>query len=558
MNKTGELRNGAPPKPRDDAADRTKSRYRPGRRGLVSPLTWRILTVNVIALAVLVAALLYVGQYERELLDSELDALTIQGEIFSGALGQSAVGTGVDGTQSLRPAVSRPMLRRLVQPTRTRARLYGMDGQLIADSRTLVGPGGKVEVESLPPPEKEGVIPSAILSLYRRIVGWLPASGYNEPYIEHAKQRASDYAEAVRALSGEPTRGVRAAPNGGLVLISAVPVQRFKQVLGALLLTTGSDEIERAVSEVRIGILKVFGVSLAITVLLSLYLANAITRPVRRLAAAAERVRSGQSRDRTIPDFTRRDDEIGDLSGALRDMTEALWNRMEAIESFAADVAHEIKNPLTSLRSAVETVARVTDPEQQRQLMSIIQEDVKRLDRLISDISSASRLDAELARADMDRVDLGELLKALVQVHESTAAPDQLPLTLDLADGLALSVHGIEIRLVQVLQNLITNAVSFSPPDGSVRMAARRDGDMIEVSVDDDGPGIPEDNLDSIFERFYSERPDGEQFGTHSGLGLSISRQIVEAHGGTITVTNRRNGDGTIEGAHFTIRLPSE
>jgi two-component system, OmpR family, sensor histidine kinase ChvG len=305
----------------------------------------------------------------------------------------------------------------------------------------------------------------------------------------------------------------------------------------------------------------VFGGALAVTVLLSLYLASTIARPVRRLAEAADKLRRGQGARASIPDFTRRRDEIGDLSGALRDMTDALWHRMEEIENFAADVAHEIKNPLTSLRSAVETAARITDPDQQRRLMSIIEEDVKRLDRLISDISNASRLDVELARAALEPVDMGQLLDMLVQVlgsNDRADPPDRAKLTLERIDPGACIVNGIEGRLVQVFQNLVGNALSFSPPDSEVRVAARRENNEILITVEDSGPGIPPENLDSVFERFYTQRPDSEAFGTHSGLGLSISRQIIDAHDGTIIATNRYGeGESEIVGARFEIRLPA-
>ena len=323
--------------------------------------------------------------------------------------------------------------------------------------------------------------------------------------------------------------------------------------------------IDAAVRAVRFDILKVFAVVLALTVMLSLYLANAIARPVRRLAAAADRVRHGHGEADEIPDFTRRRDEIGDLSASLRDMTEALWQRIEANESFAADVAHEIKNPLTSLRSAVETVARVGDPAKQAALMDIIQDDVKRLDRLISDISDASRLDAELARGEMEAVDLGRLLPALVQVHETALVQGtggsgentgrQVPTLAFSGEPANCTVSGIEGRLVQVFQNLISNARSFTPPGGKISLSMRRDRGDVVVHVEDQGPGIPADSLDSIFERFYSERPEGESFGRHSGLGLSISRQIIEAHGGAIHAENINGAGGRRLGARFVVRL---
>ncbi|MEE2969553.1 MAG: sensor histidine kinase [Pseudomonadota bacterium] len=532
-------------------------RRRHGR--LVSPLTRRILTVNMVALGMLVGGLLYLGQYEDGLIEAELDALRTQGEIFAGALGQGAVGTGADGSQSLLPEVSRQLLRRLTEPTRTRARLYDSNGDLVADSRFLKGQGGSVEVEDLPPPETESGIRRFVEIAYEALVVLLPARGDPSPYFERANQTAFDYPEVTKVLSGETGRNVRLTSDKAKVLIAALPVQRFKQVLGALMLTTGGAEIELAVRDVRFGILKVFAVALAVTVLLSFYLAGTIARPVRRLAEAADQMHRGQGGRAAIPDFTRRRDEIGDLSGALRDMTDALWHRMEEIENFAADVAHEIKNPLTSLRSAVETAARVSDPNQQRQLMSIIQEDVKRMDRLISDISSASRLDAELARTEFAPVDIGELLDALVQVENSKCKEGEPGLTNDPVDSGSCVINGIEGRLVQVFQNLVGNALSFSPPEGNVHLSAKRDNGDILIFVEDSGPGIPPENLNSVFERFYSQRPDAEAFGTHSGLGLSISRQIIEAHDGAIIATNRYGSgdeDSAIIGARFEIRLP--
>ena len=528
------------------------------RRGAMSPLTRRIFTVNSLALGILLGGLLFLGQYEDGLIEARLTDLTTQGEIFAGALGQGAVGTRADGSRLMLPHVARPMLRRLVAPTRTRARLFAADGRLIADSRVLLGPGGSIQVETLPPPADGEVLEGFLVELYDTIVALLPTRGDPPRYEERANQEADDYEEALHALAGESVVSIRQSLSGSRILIAAVPVQRFKQVLGALLVTTTSIEIERAVRDVRFGILKVFAIALGVTVLLSFYLAGTIARPVRQLAEAADLVRGRLSSETAIPDFTNRNDEIGDLSAALREMTEALWDRMQAIESFAADVSHEIKNPLTSLRSAVETASRIKDPEQQRRLMDIIQEDVKRLDRLITDISGASRLEAELARAQLERVDIGRLLKALVQVHRSAEATDRAALELDLSDDANLYVVGIEGRIAQVVQNLIGNAFSFTSADKSVRLAAVRDDGMIQITVDDDGPGIPEDNLASVFERFYSERPDSEQFGTHSGLGLSISRQIVEALGGTIKAANRYDSSGAVAGAQFTVRLPAD
>jgi two-component system sensor histidine kinase ChvG len=341
------------------------------------------------------------------------------------------------------------------------------------------------------------------------------------------------------------------------LLSTAVPVQRYKQVLGAVMVSSSGDDIAKSLFKVRLTIFQAFAFALVITITLSLYLAGTIARPIRRLAAAAERVRRGHGRHPSIPDLTRRRDEIGELSGALRDMTEALWQRMDAIEAFAADVAHEIKNPLTSLRSAVETVSRVTNPEQQRKLMAIIQDDVGRLNRLISDISDASRIDAELSRAEAGPVDMLGMLCALAEVYRDTGASESVGIQIAVASEDPLTVMGIESRLVQILRNLISNALSFSPPDSILTLGAGRTGRWVEISVEDQGPGIPDNKLEAIFDRFYSERPKAEKFGTHSGLGLSISKQIAEAHGGTLRAANQLGPDGSITGARFTLRLPA-
>ena len=537
----------------------------------ISPLSRRILTINILALAILLAGLLYLGQYEENLISSEFQALTTEGEIFAGALGQGAYGTRDDGKTILRPEIAAPMLRRLVLPTRTRARLFIADGSLLADSRILLGPeGAPVQVINLPPPDDEAGFAGIVVSLYEKVLTFLPGRRELTRYEERKDQYAGDYPEAVKALSGEIGKALRADDSGGLVISVAVPVQRFKQILGAVMLTASGAVIDDAVRDVRFDILKMFGVALAVTVLLSLYLAGSIVRPLRRLADAADRVRRSPGRERSIPNLGNRQDEIGALARDLNAMTEALWQRLDAIESFAADVAHEIKNPLTSLRSAVETVARLDDPQQQQKLMGIILDDVQRLDRLISDISDASRLDAELSRVTQEPVDLGRLLAALVEVHKTAGGKAKSGLVFEAAsDGQSgearangpYRISGIESRLVQVVQNLLANAFSFSPPGSRVvvridRSRERHDARVI-VSVEDEGPGIPPNSTLRIFERFYSERPEGEQFGTHSGLGLSISRQIVEAHGGTIRAENRTDPAGNIVGARFVLSFPA-
>lgn len=530
---------------------------RRNRRRLLSPLTRRILVINLLAPAILVVGLFYLDQYRRGLVDARFDSLFVQAQMIAGALGEAAL-ADVEGGLALDPEIARPIVRRLAATTDTRVRLFGETGETLADSRRLAFAGRDVIQRALPPPARPpSMAERAYQWIYDRVNALIPADADLPPYRERPAQRADDYSEAVEALVGEPAWALRSAGDGRMILSVAVPVQGLRRVLGAVMLSTDSADIDDAVRAERFQLLKLFGLALVVTVLLSLYLAGAIGRPVRRLAEAADKVRTVHSRRIQIPDFSSRRDEIGDLSAALKDMTEALYRRMDAIESFAADVAHEIKNPLTSLRSAVESFGRTHDPEKQQRLIGIIQDDVHRLDRLISDISAASRLDAELSRAEFGPVDIGRLAAAVVEVYRETARANGPRFELALPESQNLTVPGIADRLGQVLRNLIDNAISFSPPGGRITLAARRDGDAVEITVEDEGPGIPEENLETIFERFYTERPSGEAFGTHSGLGLSICRQIVEAFGGAITAENRTDDDGRIVGARFLVRLPT-
>ncbi|MAF96198.1 MAG: histidine kinase [Rhodospirillaceae bacterium] len=540
-----------------DQQRKGKIKPRPGGR-VFSPLTRRILTVNVIALGVLVSGILFLGEYRRNLIDAELKSLGVQAEMFAAALGEGAVTPRSPSSQQLVSEISNQIVRRLVETTGTRARLFSNNGSLIADSRRLVGPGGLIQIEALPPPGAESGVLPAVLEVYDRLMRRLTVQETLQVYHEKSRQHARDYPEVVKALLGERAHMVRNTGGGRLILSVAMPVQRYKHVLGALMLTRGSHAIDSALLEVRLDILKIFAVALGVTVLLSMYLAGTIVRPVRRLAAAAERVRRDHGRQQTIPDFAGRNDEIGDLAESLSEMTEALWLRMDAIESFAADVAHEIKNPLTSLRSAVETTARLKDPEQQRKLMVIIQEDVSRLDRLISDISDASRLDAELSRAETEPVDIGAMLAILVEVHDDTTeGGPRTRLENTAGDSGPLMVDGIESRLAQVFRNLLTNARSFSPGEGAITITTSRENGWIVVDIDDDGPGIPAGKEEAIFKRFYTQRRKLEKFGTHSGLGLSISRQIIDAHGGRLFAANRTGPSGEVLGARFSVRLPA-
>lgn len=520
----------------------------------ISPITRRILAVNLLAVGLLAAGMLYLGQYRVELIESEHKALLTQGDVFAAALGEGAVSR--EG-QDLLIDVTKQMIRRLHETTGTRARLFTGEGVLVADSRMLLGAGGAVQIEILPPPAPDTGLIEGFLRQYNKFVALLSGKDPYPVYSERPILDGRDFKEVEFALGGDAAVGVREAERSGRLLISvAVPVRRYKQILGALLLTKDSREIDNAVYQVQLAVLQVAGVAFGITILLSIYLAGTIASPIRRLAVAAESIRKSHGRDHNIPDFSKRADEIGDLSKALKDMTEALWLRMDAIESFAADVSHEIKNPLTSLRSAVETAARIQDPGQQKKLMAIILEDVQRLDRLISDISSASRLDAELSRAEMDIIDMMSMLSMLVDASEPQAEQKGVRLRLGCDVSGPVRVKAIEGRLAQVFRNLISNALSFSPEGGAIHIMVRCDGAQIIATVDDEGPGLPDGAEEKIFKRFYTQRPDGEKFGKHSGLGLSISQQIITSHGGTLTAENRHPIDGSKAGARFTVVLP--
>ncbi len=550
-----------------------------------SSLTRRIVVLNLTGLVALSIGIVFLSQFRAGLIDARIQSLLVQGQIIAGAIAASAtVDTGSsitldpDKLLNLQPGQSYgpnedalygidfpinpervgPVLRRLVSPTKTRARIYDRDGLLLVDSRNLFGRGDILRFD-LPSPtaEKPGFFERAFIAI--RL--WL-GRGDLPLYHELGPDNGKGYPEVAEALNGQSASKVRINDRGDVIVSVAVPVQRFRAVRGALMLSTQGADIDDMVEAERLAILKVFLVAAGVMIVLSILLAGTIAEPVRRLAAAAENVRHRIRSRVEIPDFTGRRDEIGHLSGTFRDMTNALYSRIEAIESFAADVAHELKNPLTSLRSAVETLPLAKSDDSRARLLDIIQHDVKRLDRLISDISDASRLDAELQREEAEPVDFAKLLNTLVGVANEVKRDDGVKVTLRF-EGAAktFQVPGHDSRLGQVIDNLIENARSFSPPGGAVRVTCRRLRNQIEVLIDDDGPGIRPDMLEKIFERFYTDRPH-QGFGQNSGLGLSISKQIVEAHGGAIWAENRTGGPGddgapTVLGARFIVRLPA-
>ena len=554
---------------------------------IFSSLTRRILILNLAGLGVLVSGILYLSQFREGLIEAKVESLMTQGEIIAAAIAASAsvetdaitidpekllelqagesIGPSTDGLESLdfpiNPEVVAPVLRRLISPTRTRARIFDRDANLLLDSKHIYSRGQVLRYQLPAIEEKEPSfserVSKYVIDLFRR--SDLPV------YREQPGGNGAIYPEVIKALTGNRATVVRVNEQGEQMVSVAVPVQRFRGVLGVLMLSTEGGDIDNILAEERAAILRVFGVAALVMAILSLLLASTIANPLRRLAAAAVRVRRGVKSREEIPDFSDRQDEIGNLSTALRGMTNALYARIEAIESFAADVSHELKNPLTSLRSAVETLPLARNEDSRKRLMDVIQHDVRRLDRLITDISDASRLDAELAREDAARVDMKQLLGDLISVSRDSSR-NKKPVEIDLKTGKlpqgasGWNVLGHDLRLGQVITNLIENARSFVPEKGGrIVVNLSRTSRRVIVSVEDNGPGIRAENIDRIFERFYTDRPGSEAFGQNSGLGLSISRQIVEAHGGTLTAENVPGGKpGDIRGARFVMSLPAE
>jgi two-component system sensor histidine kinase ChvG len=520
------------------------------RRRPFSPLTRQILIVNVVGLGLFAGGALYLNQFRSGLIETRIASLTTQAEIIASAIAFTSA-RGLDVTQ-INPAIAAQILNRLVLPTQTRARLFRADGLLIVDSRQKILPE-PVRSFALEEPRLSQQIAERIEQFYSSLSSKL--SAWRRPlYREIEEKRGAEFVEVTLALRGYPANTVRENSMGEPILSVAVPVQRFKMVLGGLMLTTEAGDINEIVSAERRSILEVFLVALLIGVIMSVVMAGTIVRPIRRLADAAENVRNRKGGRSTIPDFSRRNDEIGDLSAVLADMTAALYDRIDANEHFAADVAHEIKNPLSSISSAVESMPRARDQETRDKLLGILQDDVRRMDRLISDISQASRLDAQLSRAPVEPVELASLLGALIEIFTETR--DDMPkIRLDISPHEKFIVMGGEGRIGQVMRNLLENAASFSPPGGMITVSLKRSGRDVQVIIEDEGPGIPEENLETIFERFYTERPHGEAFGRHSGLGLSISRQITQAYGGSLTAENRKNADGKVLGARFIVKF---
>ncbi len=492
-------------------------------------LTRRILAVNIFALLLLAGGFFYLDSYRSRIVDGRMAQAGREAQLIGEAL--SAVGS------PQRDA----LVGRLARDTGTRLRLFDADGRTMTDSRML----GVRNVVLLDPDKQawdqtfarfldaviDTVVGAARAPLYRE-----RSDGRQWPDVGAARGR--------RVVSTSVWR----APDRTPVITAAAPLPGGQVVMT----TVNARDITQTVRIERFRLSLVLLVVAIVSVLLSLFLARTIVRPLRRLARAAVRVRLGRAREVVVPRLPSRRDEIGSLARALSDMSLALRARIDATEAFAADVTHEMKNPLASLRSAVEGLGAVKDPQLQARLLAIVRDDVHRMDRLITDISEASRLDAQLSRAQFEPVDVNALLRAIVAQRVERVVERGVRLRLD-DQRAPLVTLGEGARLERVFDNLIDNALSFSPDQGLIAIAITRDGADLMVRVEDEGPGVPEEAREAIFRRFQSIRPESEAFGQHSGLGLAIARTIVEAHQGSIAVESREDRLG---GARFVVRLP--
>lgn len=541
----------------------------------------RILVTNLIGLGIMIGGIHYQSQYHAWLVDAKSEALKIQGEILAGAIASEAKvakGGGIEldtrklagGAaqrapfrddafaaleMSIRPERVTPILRRLIQPTKNRARVYDRDGSLVVDTTTFLSRGQITRQE----PDAATDDKPKTRNFWTRLKSWLIDKDL-PVYKEIGGANGTAYPEVRAALKGEPNDMLLLSEKGEQIVSVAVPIRRFDSVQGVLLLSTQPGEIDRILAEEQSLIWTLASIALLATLVTSFLLARTVADPMRRLSEAAEHVSRNISARQELPDYSDRSDEVGQMAGAFKSMTAALYRRIEASESFAADVAHELKNPLTAARSTAESLTYAKSDAQRNELVKQIQFEIKRLNRLITDVSNASRLDAELARQPMQPVNVTTVVASVSQIFRDILSDDTRRVVTKISAGqpeTSFTVNGVEGRIGQVLTNLVDNAISFSPEGGSVTLEARHSGPVIELIVEDEGPGITEDRLQVIFDRFYTDRPATEATrGKNSGLGLSISREIVMAHGGKIWAENRAPL-GDRKGARFVVQLPA-
>jgi two-component system, OmpR family, sensor histidine kinase ChvG len=515
----------------------------------VSRLGRTIIALNVLGLAILVTGALVLNEQRQALLNASLDGLEVEGKFIRDILNVAV--TEGEPEPALNADAARVILLNMPGiPKTQRVRIFDAQGRLVADS---YNEANRIESRVLPPLRK----PGGMFRLDRRAVG-----GSGSPRtVELARKALEDEAKrALQALPEQSIRGTRVNPAGDRVVSISLPISHVVASVGVL--TLEGANVDQIITNQRLALLPFIAIAFLTTLISSFMLNRVIARPVRRLAHAADQVSASRARAISLPDISSRNDELGDLAHSLETMTISLSERLDAIERFAADVAHEIRNPLTSIRSAVETLDVISDPAAKAKLTAILKQDVSRLDRLITDISNFSRLDAELSRDAPRPVDLGRLLSDIVGLYDDETRPGEVDVRVTVDSEVPVTVAAREGPLGQVFRNLIENARSFAPLSKrqgrpEVRVTVRRTGAAAMVTVDDDGPGIPPDNLETVFERFYTSRPKGAAFGGNSGLGLSIARQIVTAHGGRIWAENRTGPNGEILGARFIVVLPA-
>ncbi|AOF97130.1 HAMP domain protein [Sphingobium sp. RAC03] len=495
-------------------------------------LTPRILAVNVFALALLAGGFFYLDSYRTRIIDSRLEQSARELKLLAISLENAPA----DRHDALIAAYARQ--------TGDRVRRYAPGGGLIADSFTMDAPRYRLRS----PSEEEWQ--RHVARFLDKAVDRIVSASRPPDFVEPAVDRADAWPELLLARkTGKPTAMNRYAPDRTFMISAGASVRDGT----ALLATENARDITRTVRAERLRLGLVLAVAMLASTLLSLFLARTIVQPLQRLARAAVRVRLGRAREVTVPRLPERRDEIGMLARALSDMSIALRQRIDATDAFAADVSHELKNPIASLRSALDALDRVDRPDLRAQLMAIAQDDVRRLDRLVTDIAEASRVDAELSRTRFEPIDLGLLIETMVIAREARGVPRGVRLAFARPRKNVAVVLGEEQRLVRVLDNLIDNAISFSPDGGLVQIIATVADDQVLVSVEDEGPGVPVTEREHVFRRFHSVRPEGESFGKHSGLGLAIARSIVEGHQGRISIGDREDAQ---QGARFILRLP--
>ena len=520
----------------------------------ISPLLLRLLTLNILALFFLLGGLFSIDRYQQTLQENEYIKLEDEGRILAQAIGRTILPTEGFKSQVIITAEAQETISYLLSKSRVRIRLFSYQGDLLADSERSVGFQTRVRSTELPSMIEKNFLRIFFEKIYSYVSLLIIKTSKISLYEENTLQQAEDYEEVLKALYGEETRLLRQLESGKILFGVALPVQSYKKVTGAILLTFDSTKIESQLKDFRFEVFKIFFIALFLTICVSIYLSANIVKPIRKLANATKNINPSDGRKISVPQFSDRKDEINELAISMKEMLNSIWNRMDAIENFAADVAHEIKNPLTSLKSAVEVAKNTKNKAQLKELSKIISQDIQRLDRLVTDISDASRLDAELSREGMKKINIKKILEETVNFYNR----EKKKILFNFNKDSNFSVYGNEQRLSQVFNNLIDNALSFNINNKKIEIFLKSRKDNLFIEINDYGPGIRINNFNKIFERFYTERPADEKFGQHSGLGLSIVKQILDVHQGLIKVENRFGKNKKIIGAKFIIILKKD